>query len=169
MRPSLLPLLVLILPLAEIAGFVVVGKAIGLLATLGLVILGTIVGAALLRVQGISILRRLSEVSREGGVPGREFVHRAMVVVAGLLLLIPGFVTDILGLALLIPGVRDLAWKYLSRRIVILGSSRAFSRSRGEPGRSADGAGPVVDLDADEFKRKSGGPSPWSPGKRLGE
>ena len=175
MRLSLIPAFILLLPLAEIAGFVIVGKAIGLWATLGLVLLGTFFGAALLRGQGLSILQRLSQASNGGGVPGKDLVHGAMIFVAGFLLLIPGSITDLLGLLLLVPGIREIAWKYLSRRIVILGSSPAFNRSRGggpqgEPGEQPRGAGPVVDLDAEDFQRKGGNSnSPWSDAKRLGD
>ncbi len=167
MRLSLLPAFVLLLPLAEIAGFVVVGKAIGLWATLGLVVLSVLLGAFLLRTQGLSILRRISMASRDGGVPGRDLVHGAMVVVAAFLLLVPGFLTDILGLLLFIPGVRDLAWKFLSRRIIILGSSPAFNRTRGAAPEKPKSGGPVVDLDADDFKRGPNPNSPWSDQKRL--
>ncbi|MBO9100409.1 MULTISPECIES: FxsA family protein [Rhizobium] len=166
MRLSLLPAFVLLLPLVEIAGFVVVGKAIGIWATLGLVVLSVVVGAFLLRSQGLSILRRLSMASRDGAAPARDLVHGAMVVVAAFLLLVPGFFTDILGLLLFIPGVRDLAWKFLSRRIVILGSSPAFNRSRGAP-EKPNSSGPVVDLDADDFRRGPNPGSPWSDHKRL--
>lgn len=171
MRLSLIPTFLLLLPLAEIAGFVIVGKAIGLWATLGLVVLSTFLGAALLRIQGLSILKRLSRESNGGGVPGKDLVHGAMIVVAAFLLLVPGFITDLLGLLLFIPGVRDIAWKYLSRRIVILGSSPAFTRSRGAGGpQGPRGTGPVVDLDLNDFERKGGnGNSPWSDYKRLGD
>jgi UPF0716 protein FxsA len=167
MRLSFLPAFVLLLPLAEIAGFVVVGKAIGLWATLGLVVLSSLLGVVLLRAQGLTILRRISTIGREGGVPGRELVHGAMVVVAGFLLLLPGFITDILGLLLFVPGVRELAWKFLSRRIIILGSSPAFNRSRGGPPQQPKTGGPVVDLDADDFRRGANPSSPWSDQKRL--
>ena len=167
MRQSLIPAFILLLPLAEIAGFVVVGKAIGVWATLGLVILSVLVGAVLLRAQGLSILRRMSLASRDGGVPGRDLVHGVMVVIAAFLLLVPGFITDILGLLLFIPGVRDLAWKYLSRRIIVMTSSPAFNRSRGMPPEKPNANGPVVDLDADDFRRGPNPNSPWSDTKRL--
>jgi UPF0716 protein FxsA len=167
MRLSLIPTFLIFMPLAEIAGFVIVGKAIGLWATLGLVVLSAFVGATLLRIQGLAILRRLSKESKAGGVPGKDLVHGAMVVVAAFLLLLPGFITDIFGLLLFIPGVRDLAWKYLSRRIVILGSSPAFNRNRSAGPKKPEGTGPVVDLDADDFSRKGDGRSPWSDQKRL--
>jgi UPF0716 protein FxsA len=172
MRLSLIPVLVFLMPLAEIAGFVVVGKAIGLWATLALVILSAMLGATLLRIQGTGILRRISEESRNGGVPGRDLVHGAMVVVGAFLLLLPGFISDIFGLLLFIPGVRDLAWKFLSRRVIILGSSPAFNRG-GRNGPQSQphtrGDGPVVDLDEDDFHREPNRNSPWSDRKRLEE
>jgi UPF0716 protein FxsA len=169
MRLSLIPAIIFLMPLAEIAGFVIVGKAIGLWATLGLVVLSAVLGALLLRIQGVGILRRISRESENGGIPGRELVHGAMVVVAAFLLLLPGFLSDILGLLLFIPGIRDLAWKYLSRRIVILGSSPAFNRSRaaGDPKPGSQKTGPVVDLDEQDFQRDPERNSPWSDQKRL--
>ncbi len=172
MRLSLIPILIFLMPLAEIAGFVVVGKAVGLWATLALVILSAMLGAALLRIQGTGILRRISEETQNGGIPSRDLVHGAMIVVAAFLLLLPGFITDILGLLLFIPAVRDLAWKYLSKRIVVLGSSSAFSGSgRGgpKPQSGPRGSGPVVDLDEGDFQRQPNRNSPWSDKKRLGD
>jgi UPF0716 protein FxsA len=169
MRLSLIPAIIFMMPLAEIAGFVIVGKAIGLWATLGLVVLSAVLGALLLRIQGLGILRRISRESENGGIPGRELVHGAMIVVAAFLLLLPGFLSDILGLLLFIPGIRDLAWKFLSRRIVILGSSPAFNRGRrsGDTEPRPKKTGPVVDLDEQDFRRDPNRNSPWSERKRL--
>ena len=63
-----------------------------------------------------------------GRDPGRELAHGAMIVLAGVLLLIPGFVTDMFGLLLFIPPVRDVAWRFLKRRVVVGGS--VFDRLR---------------------------------------
>ncbi len=89
MRLSLVPILVFLMPLAEIAGFIIVGKMVGVWATLALVILSALLGATLLRIQGIGILQRISAESRNGGDPGREMVHGAMIVVAAFLLMLP--------------------------------------------------------------------------------
>jgi UPF0716 protein FxsA len=170
MRLSLVPFLLFLMPLAEIAGFVVVGKAIGVWATLALVIFSAMLGAMLLRIQGIGILQRISAESRNGGDPGREMVHGAMIVVAAFLLLLPGFISDILGLLLFIPAVRELAWRYLRSRIVVFGSSSPFGgrRSAG-PSPRPRGKGPVVDLDEGDFQRGPNRDSPWSERKRLEE
>jgi len=164
MRLSFLPIFVFLMPLAEIAGFIVVGKMIGVWATLGLVVLSVLLGAALLRIQGIGILQRISAESRNGGDPGREMVHGAMI------LMLPGFISDIIGLLLFIPAVRDLAWKVLRKRIVVVGNSRAFRRGQG-PGAGPQGRpnkpGNVVDLDESDFHREPNRKSPWSDQKRL--
>jgi UPF0716 protein FxsA len=176
MRLSLVPIFVFLMPLAEIAGFIIVGKMVGVWATLALVILSAVLGAALLRIQGIGILQRISAESRNGGDPGREMVHGAMIVVAAFLLMLPGFISDIIGLLLFIPAVRELAWKILRKRIVVLGSSRAFRRGAGQSPNSGPGPqtrprgpGDVVDLDETDFHREPNRNSPWSDQKRLEE
>ena len=136
----------LALPLIEIAGFVVVGSEIGALATVGLVIATTILGSVLLRIQGFGIMTRIRETMEKGGEPGRDLVHGFMVMLAGVLLFLPGFVTDAIGLVLFIPPVRDLAWKFLSKRITVVNVG-GFARRPG--GR------PTIDLDEDEFSRRN--------------
>ena len=169
MRLSMLPGFVLLLPLAEIAGFVIVGRAIGVLPTLGLVVLSFVFGIALLRRHGIGILQRMSAEGRNGVIPGRELLRPAMFVIASLLLIIPGFISDIIAILIFIPAVRDLAWNYISKRFVTVrttGGSTA-SRSSGFGSRSAP-ASKVVDLDEDDYRREPNSKSPWS-NKRLGE
>ncbi|MBW9114141.1 membrane protein FxsA [Rhizobium cauense] len=159
---KILPGFLLLLPLAEIAGFVLVGKAIGLWPTLALVILSFMVGIALLRRQGVGILSRMSAEGQNGMMPGREMLRPAMFVIASLLLIIPGFITDIVAILIFIPAVRDLAWKYVSRRFVVVGSARGFDGSS----RTKDPK--VVDLDDEDFRREPNDNSPWS-GKHLGD
>ncbi len=169
MRFSMLPVFVLLLPLAEIAGFVIVGRAIGLAATLALVVLGFVVGCFLLRRQGIGILRRMSAEGRSGTMPGRELLNPAMTVIASLLFIIPGFLSDILAILLLIPQVRNLLWRSIARRFVVVGTGGGFSASsrsdfRGRTGKPDDSK--VVDLDEEDYHRQPNGKSPWS-GKQI--
>lgn len=172
MRLLLAPLILLGLPLAEIAGFVIVGKAIGLWATLGLIILSSIVGGFLLRRQGMQLLRQLSSEGREGRAPGRALIDGAMIVVAGILLLLPGFITDIIGLALFLPPVRTLLWSLIGRRVVVMRSpgqgSHRYESPRPSPnaGNNIGGKAPVVDLDEEDFHRNPDPSSPWSATKR---
>ncbi|SCW69995.1 UPF0716 protein FxsA [Rhizobium mongolense subsp. loessense] len=169
MRLAMLPGFVLLLPLAEIAGFVIVGRAVGLLATLGLVVLSGVIGMALLRRQGIGILQRMSTEGRNGVIPGRELLRPAMLVIASLLLIVPGFISDIIAIALFIPAVRDLAWNYIRKRFVIVETTRGSSASQSSGFRNQSKPdSKVVDLDEDDYRREPNNKSPWS-GKRLGE
>jgi UPF0716 protein FxsA len=163
MRLSLLPVLILTWPLAEIAGFVVVGRALGLWATLALVIGSALMGGLLLRLQGTHLLRQLSEAGRRGQVPGRALVDGAMMVVAAILLLLPGFISDIIGLLLFIPPVRQAIWSLVGRRFVVVqtGPDPAASSGRPIPGAPpSPSTGPVIDLDQDDYRRNSS--SPWT-------
>lgn len=141
---SPLPLILLALPILEIAVYIVVGGQIGVLPTLGLTLLASIVGAILLRVQGFGAVRRIQKELEARRDPGREMAHGAMIMLAGILLLIPGFITDVVGIALFLPPIRDLAWRFIRKRV---GTVSSFSF--GFPG----GRGKTIDLDADDFAR----------------
>lgn len=165
MRFSLIPFLLLIVPLAEIAAFVVIGGQIGVWATLGMVLLTAIIGTMLLRWQGIGLFNRINAEMRANRVPGRELVHGVMILIAGVLLLTPGFVTDTLGFLLFIPAVRDLVWRLIKDRVIVQAMPGGFSTSPQAPGGS--GGGPddrVVDLDEAEFERT---PIPHHPGPGI--
>ena len=110
MRP-LIAILLLALPIAEIAAFIVVGSQIGVLATIGLILASSVAGAMLLRFQGFGAMQRLRAAVERGEAPGRESADGAMIALAGLLLITPGFITGVLGLLLFLPPVRQLFWK----------------------------------------------------------
>ncbi|MBZ9703302.1 MULTISPECIES: FxsA family protein [unclassified Mesorhizobium] len=160
MRISLFPVFLLALPLLEIAGFVIVGRQIGALATVGLVLASSIAGALLLRHQGFGVMSRISTEMGAGRDPSRQLAHGAMIVLAAILLIIPGFISDIFGILLFLPPVRDLAWRRLKGRIVV---ATNFSAG-GFRGRPRDR---VIDLDdgdysrEDDFKRGPDHNSPW--------
>jgi UPF0716 protein FxsA len=154
MRFPVIPLFLLALPFLEIAGFVIVGSEIGVLYTLALVIASGILGAILLRIQGFGVMSRIRRELDAGGDPGREVAHGAMILLAGVLLLIPGFVTDIVGLLLFLPPVRDAAWRFLKSRVSIsAGSFGGFARPGAASGVRPNGrrGGKTIDLDADEY------------------
>ncbi|MFB2552975.1 FxsA family protein [Ensifer soli] len=164
---GLLPLVVLALPLAEIAGFIVVGKAIGLLPTLCLVVAGVFVGVALLRHQGFGLINRLRSKAASGGDPGRELVHGALLAVAAVLLIIPGFISDIAGLVLFLPAVRDAIWKRMALSATATGGRAGFSWSTSRSTGRPDAHDPrVIDLDAGEFSH--GAPRDLPPGDPKG-
>ncbi|OJF98376.1 FxsA family protein [Pararhizobium antarcticum] len=166
MRSLIIPLFFLTLPLAEIATFVLVGREVGVWTTLLLVLLSGVVGAVLLRVQGLGVMKRLRETTGRGVDPGRELVHGVMIVIAAFLLIIPGFLSDTLGLLLFIPAVREVTWKAIKNRMTIVSMSAGGGFRRGPD--TSPGMGPatgtntatgaftrsnpkVIDLDEDEF------------------
>jgi UPF0716 protein FxsA len=175
MRFPVIPLFLLALPFLEIAGFVIVGRQVGVLNTLALVIASGVLGAILLRIQGFGVMNRIRKELDAGNNPGRELANGVMILVAGVLLLIPGFVTDIIGLLLFLPPVRDLAWRFLKSRVVVsAGSFGGFMRpgvgSGVGSGARQNGrrGGKTIDLDADEYNSgPDAGPRPDSPWRRI--
>ena len=93
-------------PIAEIATFIQVGETFGLWPTLTIVILTALVGTALLRYQGLRALGSVQESLERGEVPVVEVFTGLCLLIAGALLLTPGFLTDALGFALFVPSIR---------------------------------------------------------------
>lgn len=102
-----------LLPIIEIALFVIIGGEIGVWATLALVMLAAVAGAALIRRQGMLAAHDLQQSLRELRDPARPMAHRSLLSIAGVLLIVPGFFTDFMALLLLFPAMRNL----LLRRI----------------------------------------------------
>jgi UPF0716 protein FxsA len=144
----LIPLFFLLLPLAEIACFILVGRRIGLFPTLSLVVLSAVAGVVLMRIQGFGVLARLRQSAQHDRSPGKELLDAAMIMIAGILLLIPGFLSDVVGLALFFPPVRSFLWNRLMRNVVVVdvGGIRPDNRPKTEPQRT-------IDLDEDDFRR----------------
>lgn len=153
------PLILLAGPLVEIAVFVAVGSQIGILATVGLTVATTIAGAVLLRIQGFGVMTRIRAALEAGQTPGRDLVHGVMIVAAGLLLIVPGFVTDAIGLLLFVPQLRDVAWRLVRNRIVVVGGAAGAA---GGPFRHR-GDGRTIDLDADDYVRQDDPDRPRPP------
>jgi UPF0716 protein FxsA len=115
-----LPVLVLLfigVPFAEIYVLLQVGHAIGVVNTLGLLILISVVGAWLAKREGLGVLRRMQRSIDAGRVPGTELVDGFLILFAGALMLTPGFLTDILAILLLLPPVRAVVRRELRRRV----------------------------------------------------
>src|SRR3954447_21649389 len=107
-RVFVLFLLFLVVPIVEIFVLIQVGSAIGALNTVGLLLLVSLVGAWIVKHQGSSTVRRIRDELAMGRMPGASLVDGALIFCAGVLLLVPGFVTDAVGLVLLIPPVRHV-------------------------------------------------------------
>jgi len=120
-----LPLLLILfiaIPIAELWLIIQIGGAIGILPTLALLIVDSLVGAALARSQSRAVWQRFNVALAEGRVPGREVFDGAMVIVGGALLLTPGFLTDVFGLILLFPPTRAVVRAFLTRRVAKRGA-----------------------------------------------
>ncbi len=116
--PLLLLLAFIAVPIVEIAVILRVGDAIGTWPTVALIVLTAAVGALLVRAQGFAVLRRIQDDLALGIFPAGALFEGAALLVAGVLLLTPGFVTDALGLALLVPPLRRALGRILARRAV---------------------------------------------------
>lgn len=112
-------LLFLAVPLIEIALFIQVGGWIGLWPTLAIVVLTAIAGTWLVRSQGTAVLTQLRRSFDELRDPTEPLAHGAMILFSGALLLTPGFFTDAVGFALLVPGVRRWVMQEVRKRVKI--------------------------------------------------
>lgn len=108
------------IPLIEIGLFIQVGGLIGLWPTLGIVLLTAVAGSALLRSQGLAALNHLRVSLDRLDDPSVPLAHGAMILFGGALLLTPGFFTDAVGLALMIPAVRVAAFQWLRTRVTVV-------------------------------------------------
>lgn len=106
-------ILFVIVPVTELYILIEVGKKIGSLTTIGIIILTGIIGAYLVKSQGFMILRKIQNDLNEGIMPGDSLIQGAIILAGGILLLTPGFVTDIVGFIFLIPVSRNIVKKYL--------------------------------------------------------
>lgn len=156
---ALLVALFIVVPIVELYVIVQIGQAIGLAPTLALLLAGAVLGSLLLRHQGRGAWRRFNAALRERRFPGREVADGLMIAIGGTLLLTPGFITDIVGLILLIPPsraiVRRLMRAYVGRRFLLVGLGDRAMRSRGgsgpaPPGRDYDYEGTAEEIDADD-------------------
>jgi UPF0716 protein FxsA len=120
---GLLALLFLVVPLVELAVIIQVGQWLGVADTIALLILMSAAGAWLAKREGMAVLRRIQQQLERQRMPGAELLDAGLILLAGALLLTPGFLSDVLGLFLLLPPVRVAVRRglrrYLARRFVI--------------------------------------------------
>jgi len=146
----LILLLFIVVPIAELYVIIELGGAIGVAPTLALLIFDSLVGAILLRSQSRAAWERFNRALAEGRMPGREVFEGAMIIVGGALLLTPGFITDVVGLALLLPPTRAIMRSMLTRavakragvawRVSTFGAARAGARRRPRRGYDYEGS-----------------------------
>lgn len=153
----------LAVPLIEIALFIQVGGAIGLWPTLAIVVLTAILGTFLVKTQGALAMNNLRSSFSRLEDPSEPLAHGAMILVSGALLLTPGFFTDAVGFALLMPPVRSALFAYLRKRVKVqrfeMGPNGPIQTQRPHP--SDD----IIDGDYAEVppeKRPTHPPSGWT-------
>ncbi|MEQ9146199.1 MAG: FxsA family protein [Parvibaculaceae bacterium] len=160
-----------LVPLAEIAVFVEVGGIIGLWPTLGVVVLTAFLGTGLLRAQGLAAFGRAQAAMAEGRLPVEEVVHGFCLVIAGALLLTPGFLTDAVGFALFVPPVRLALGRAALRWMSKHGTVHVYTNEG--PRRAPQSEPGVVDGEAEEVETPRNDnepeahdpdrPTPWTP------
>lgn len=139
----------LLLPLIEIAFFVVIGNAIGLWPTLAGVLLTVVLGALVLRWQGVALLNEIRMSMGQGRLPARALADAMMVAIAGLLLALPGYFSDLVALLLLIPPVRSLIYHLLAARVQVVSTTTSASYGFEPERRLADD---TIELSDDEYR-----------------
>jgi UPF0716 protein FxsA len=126
-------LLLILWPLAELLVIIKVAEAIGILLTLVLLIASWPIGAWALRSQGRAAWQQLGDAVAAGRAPGREVLNGALVVLGGMLMMIPGFITDVLGVFLLLAPTRSLMRALVVRNLqsrLVVRAARAGRRER---------------------------------------
>jgi UPF0716 protein FxsA len=136
-------LTVLCLPILEIGTFILVGQAIGPGWALLGIVAGAVAGAMVIRHQGAAALRQMRDTVGRGQLPAQKLADAVLVAVAGLLLMLPGFLTDVLGILLLVAPVRQAIYAVLAKSFVVVPAEAARPR---EPG--------VIDLDGESWRER---------------
>lgn len=143
--------LFLVVPLIEIGIFIVLGQSIGLWPTLLGVVLTALIGSLIIRMQGVSLIQEIRQMTSQGQMPARQIADGVMLAVAGALLMTPGYFTDTIGFLLLVPPLRLAIYELLKSRMGQVASVHVGGgpRQPNRPNRDDDG---VVDLDDDHWR-----------------
>ena len=167
--PLLLIVLFVVVPLVELAVIQQVAQAISLGPTLVLLLVDSVLGAVLVRREGSRAWAAFREALSQGRIPGDEIVQGALVLGGGALLLTPGFVTDLVGLLLVIPPTRRLLSKGIRTRVVPVplqvggslldrarqaGGDRSGPTASSGPAVDGDGTPPVEDVEVLSVERE---------------
>lgn len=181
--PILLLLLFIGVPVAEIALFIEIGSLIGTWWTVATIFATALLGTALVRQQGLQVMARARAAADRNELPVDAVIAGVCILIAGALLLTPGFLTDALGFALLIPPLRAglakaaIAQMKRSGRFHVHGAGFGAGPGGGGPagpgGRPPPGRGPVIDGEFEEVDPPTDGApnpdSPWVPGPDGGD
>jgi UPF0716 protein FxsA len=165
MARLVLGLVLIALPVLELALLIKTGQVVGFWATLAMIVGAGVLGAVIMSRQGMSVARKTREAIAQGKPPVGPVLDGAFLLLAGALLITPGFLTDVMALALLVPPIRRKVARWCVRRLV----ERAHvqikvyeARGRGEPGPSPSGGdrveGKVIEGEFERLSEKARGP-----------
>ncbi|SLN69323.1 phage T7 F exclusion suppressor FxsA [Falsiruegeria litorea R37] len=166
----------LLVPIIEIALFIQVGGLIGLWPTLAIVVLTAVLGTWLVRTQGRMAMGQLQQAFSTLDDPTEPLAHGAMILFSGALLLTPGFFTDAVGFALLVPGVRVAVFRYLRSKVTVssfqMGGDPRFQNMHSgfdprQGTRHPGGPGDIIDGEYEEVGKPrdpNAPPSGWVEG-----
>ena len=169
----ILPLIFVGIPIAEIAMFIQVGDLIGLWPTLATMVITAIVGTAILRHQGLATIAKAQSSLDQGQLPLDSVLHGLFLLIAGVLLLTPGFLTDAVGFAFLVPPVRmSIAKKLLTLikrsdniHVHTFDMGNSGAKTTGPTGSGPARPGPIIEGEVVEEQETTPGPtdpnSPW--------
>ncbi len=164
--PFIIFFLIVSLPVIEVASIVEVSRWVGPFVTFLLLAASVAFGAFLIRSQSLAVGRRVMEAMQAGTPPGEPLLDSGSTILAGVLFMIPGFVTDIVALFLLLPKARRLIWRGIS--YAMRGRTRTLRARAGPQAAKPKRAGDVIDVEFTEVPRKgnseNGGErreSPW--------
>jgi UPF0716 protein FxsA len=142
-------LLFILVPTLELVLLIKLGSFIGALPTVAIVFITAILGASLLRREGFSTLMKAQNRMESGQMPAQELVEGALLVMSGAFLLTPGFITDSVGFACLIPSLRRrMASALLKRMTLQMGSVTMYSSTSSTssvPGQTQEPPGKVIE------------------------
>ncbi len=108
---TILLMIFILVPIIELAVLLELGKHLGLFGTLGLIVLTGVIGAALAKMEGLKLILDIQNEMRFGRIPAPKLVDGVIILVAGVMLITPGLLTDVAGFMLLIPSFRDFIRK----------------------------------------------------------
>ncbi|WP_102829874.1 FxsA family protein [Bartonella bovis] len=152
-KPRFFVVIVLSVLFVEIAGFIFVGNEIGILATLSLTLLTMIMGSILLRIQGISLFKNIQRKLIQGNMPEDYIADNVLIIIGAILLIFPGFISDILGISLLIKPIRTFTrFLFLSLHNKINAKTCANTQNASEK---------IIELNAEDYQSYNIKESPW--------
>lgn len=137
--PLLFFLFFIAAPVLELWVLIQVGSEIGALATIALLVLAALAGLALVRYEGAATLLRATQRLNRGELPTREMGEGLLIGVAGLLLLLPGFISDAVALVLLVPLLRRWVLRRLTKRMTVVHRGRPQHHHHQAPPHQPDG------------------------------